>query len=330
MGLLDNLFDNLKGGQASDGTGGQNFQQSTYGGLLNNPLLQIGLGILKNNTGHYGAFAPAVGGGASDALKTINDNNQTNQLMQMRMSQFKLEQDAALRKAQQEKAQQDFLNGIPSPVGASTTTSGGYAPVAPTTNATSPNYNLQKLPDVTTTAPADPQQTMLINAVKSGALPLASYLTLTAKDDTHTFVDGGDSMVQVDHNGNPTGLKLPKGLTPSFHTIDNGGSTLATDGTRILGNFAKTNSPDALLTSQTSILNNKSTQAGENARADKGKAATGFDAGTNPFSFFGGQPTTATKRASLQDISDTAKATGKTTAQVTADLKSKGYTIGGK
>lgn len=78
-------------------------------GLLGDPLLQIGLGILANNTGHRGAFAPAFGQGVQQGLNNVNQYKQMQQMNDLRQQQ--IDSQSFMRNAQVEnwKAQQDEL-----------------------------------------------------------------------------------------------------------------------------------------------------------------------------------------------------------------------------
>ncbi|QLG87642.1 hypothetical protein HQ393_04890 [Chitinibacter bivalviorum] len=49
---------------------------NTAKSLMNNPYLQMGMGILANNTGHYGSFAPAIGRGVIQGLGNYQDMQQ--------------------------------------------------------------------------------------------------------------------------------------------------------------------------------------------------------------------------------------------------------------
>ena len=70
MGILDNLdFDKLAA----------------------NPLLQVGLGILANNRGNYGAFAPAFGGGVQQGLAQVGQFQRQQQEEAMRKQQMDMQ-----------------------------------------------------------------------------------------------------------------------------------------------------------------------------------------------------------------------------------------------
>lgn len=73
--------------------------QGNFQGLLsgNNPLFNIGLGILANNQGHYGAFGPAFGLGAQQGIQ------QTQQAQQL--AQKKSLYDIQMQQEQQKNAE---------------------------------------------------------------------------------------------------------------------------------------------------------------------------------------------------------------------------------
>ena len=83
MGLLDYLMPGESGGTPDNTKLG--------GGLLNNPLLQIGMGILANNQGHYGAFGPALGMGMQQGMQNIRQaqqDAQNAQLYKMKIDEY--------------------------------------------------------------------------------------------------------------------------------------------------------------------------------------------------------------------------------------------------
>lgn len=87
-------------------------QQGMQGVLSgNNPLFNIGMGILANNTGNYGAFAPAIGRGLSQGIQQTQQARQLEQqqkLEEMRLKQY----EAALKRQQREDEREAKLEGI--------------------------------------------------------------------------------------------------------------------------------------------------------------------------------------------------------------------------
>src|SRR3546814_13076576 len=64
-------------------------------GLLGNPALQMGLGILANNQGNYGQFGPAIGRGMSQGLQQVQVSKQMdmqNKLYELTMHDLEDEQ----------------------------------------------------------------------------------------------------------------------------------------------------------------------------------------------------------------------------------------------
>lgn len=95
-----------------------------FTGLLGDPMLQIGLGILANNTGNRGAFAPAFGRGVMQGMNNAQDFAQQQQMLgfrnqqaDMQRQQFDLQKQVAEREKQQfdfqEKAIQDASKNNP-------------------------------------------------------------------------------------------------------------------------------------------------------------------------------------------------------------------------
>jgi len=72
-------------------------------GLLGNPYLQMGLGILANNQGNYGALGPALGRGMQQGLQQVQASkqfDQQNKLYQLKLAEAEREQK--LHEEQQE------------------------------------------------------------------------------------------------------------------------------------------------------------------------------------------------------------------------------------
>ena len=297
------------------------------GGLLNNPLLQIGMGILANNTGHYGAFGPAVGQGMQQGMQNIRQSQQdaqNAQLYKMKIDEYKKQQ-----KQQDDLANYMKLNPYGDPNSTSdptTTTTNLQAPIVagqPQGNLT-PQFNT--VPQTTTTA-----GTPKFDAAKwqSGLMPLLppeDALKLIMEKHKNTYVDTGNGLMQLDENGSPTGLVMPKGVSPDSQLSAGVSMTNhATPSGDTLYNNTHV-SANTVANNKTSMRNTDVTQTGETSRAADKKT----NDPTNTDSLFKKpQTTNAPKVASLKDVQDTAKASGKTTAQVTKDLKAQGYTIGG-
>lgn len=80
-------------------------QPNQMEGLLGNPYLQMGLGILGNNTGHYGQLGPALGKGMSQGLQQVQASRQFDQ--QSKLYQLKLAE--AQRESEQYQARQEAI-----------------------------------------------------------------------------------------------------------------------------------------------------------------------------------------------------------------------------
>lgn len=99
MGILNGL---MPGEWSPVGMGGQ---PDAMGGLLNNPALQIGLGILANNRGNYGSFGAAVGQGGLQGLQNIQRQKVLDtqaKLQQRQMDEYdrKVKEQQAAKEAQ--------------------------------------------------------------------------------------------------------------------------------------------------------------------------------------------------------------------------------------
>lgn len=76
--------------------------------LAGNPLLQMGMGILANNSGNYGQFAPAFGRGVSQGMQNANmfaQQQNQNELLKQRADMQN--QEFAFKKSELERAQQN-------------------------------------------------------------------------------------------------------------------------------------------------------------------------------------------------------------------------------
>lgn len=318
MGLLNNLMPGESGGMPDQ----PSQPQSGFEGLLNggNSLFNLGMGILANNTGHYGAFAPALGMGAQQGMQANQQYQQLTQQQQLN----KMKMDEYKRNVAKQTAQDAFLKNWGNPNSTKDVTSPASYQNAPQ-GSDAPNFNMQQVAGTTTSTPVFDQSKALQQAVQSGALDFKDYLAMTAKDDKYTYQNTGSDLTQIDSHGQPTGLKLPMGYTPDATlpyknmTANEQARYQRPDANAVLS--SNTSMSNTASNNRTSIQNNNSTQAGENSRSankDNNPWLQGAPAPSN----------NAPKKATLQDIADTAKKTGYSTARVTADLKSQGYQIG--
>lgn len=211
MGLLDSFMPGDYG-SGQDGGYGSTPMNTGYNtgmqGLLsgNNPLFNIGMGILANNYGHYGAFGPAIGKGVQQG---IQDTQTANQLAQ-RKKIFDLQMQEQQRKQAQEKAYGDAISKAFIP--ASTSPNMGFmdannqamqgqsAPVNPTDIA-----NPQALPTAqpdyqwNQQAPASFDKQAMLNAVLSdpnidGQQKFATFQAMQ-KDNTPIKLGKGESLL---------------------------------------------------------------------------------------------------------------------------------------
>lgn len=115
-------------------------------GLLGNPALQMGLGILANNQGNYGQFGPAIGRGLSQGLQQVQASKQ----FDMQNKMYKLRMEEMERHSQQQQQREEALPRLLDPENSYTrttevpVTSFENVPMAPQEGAVAPNFNLQR------------------------------------------------------------------------------------------------------------------------------------------------------------------------------------------
>jgi len=101
LGLMPGEWDAQGGGGGLLGGG--------MGGKLNaamdNPLFQMGVGILANNSGHYGAFGPAVGGGLAQGMQNMRKQKED----AMRKQMYDLEMQKVQREVEQQNKEREAL-----------------------------------------------------------------------------------------------------------------------------------------------------------------------------------------------------------------------------
>ena len=301
MSLLDNFFntkqpDYMKG-LLGDNANLQNTANTT--GLVNMALgylaapkhSQLGLGRIL--AGSYMAGQQGAQGTYDNALQNWQTGNKIDEFNKAKAK---------------ETAKDSYIQhwGVPNSTTQTDATPEQTNNVPVAQPVDHPSYSLQ--PQVTpaqpaTSTPVFDQNKALMGAVRSGAIDFKDYLTLMSKDKPSAdAVYNGNIKMWEHQNPNATAL-LPYNNVPLSDQLK-----------------YTTPSADTVYGSTHQSANNKATIAGEAAReAEKNK---------NPFLSDQVPTPTVQLTASLADIADTAKATGKTTAQVTADLKSKGYKIG--
>jgi len=106
------------------GLGGLGGMPSSVNGMLNNPALQLGLGILANNQGNYGSFGAAIGKGGLMGLSNLQRQQEAlrqQKLMELRDKQFNQEygmkqaefDQKTAERNQQEAAHNEFDTKFP-------------------------------------------------------------------------------------------------------------------------------------------------------------------------------------------------------------------------
>lgn len=151
-------------------------------------LLSLGLGLL----GSKGSFGNALGQAGPQALQAMRQvkadqqhaamqqQAQQMQAIQMQAAQQQLAEQQ--RQAAERERQQQFMQNLPSPQMAanSQALAGGGGPTV---------ANAARAPAV------DPMQQLMFGAVKSGALPLSSYIASMQKDETPIALSEGGQLV---------------------------------------------------------------------------------------------------------------------------------------
>jgi hypothetical protein len=186
------------------------------GGLLSggSPLLNIGLGILANNTGNYGNFGAAIGRGAQQGMQqTQLQAQQALAALQLQNAQDELDKrkkrDAALPRLLQ--GQEAYTTNQKVPM-----TSFENVPIAPQEGAQAPNFGLQRN-QVTTMQdqPVFNKNTYMQDMVDAGYGEEMLKLQMAPKKVGYR--DVGDKLLPYDEaTGVPrTDLQpIPKSMTP--------------------------------------------------------------------------------------------------------------------
>jgi hypothetical protein len=192
MGIFDSFMPNETAGIPNGILQPQSGWQSAMQG--NNPMFNIGMGILANNTGHYGAFAPALGGGVQQGIK----NTQTAQTQALTSAMYKMKLEEAKKELEKQKKAQDWLSKYGEPnANKETVTQEPDSWQNAMQGTTAPNFNMERVAgqQTTTQTPYFDQNKSLLEGVKNGAIDFKDYLTLTTKDNAPLKVSAGDRFV---------------------------------------------------------------------------------------------------------------------------------------
>lgn len=215
MGIFSNFMEGEWDVGGSLPTGVLN--QGGWRGALegNNPMLNIGLGILANNTGNYGSFGAAIGKGAQQGIQSSQEAKR----MALQSAMYNLQMARAKKELEQQQKQQDFLKtwGNPNANKTETTQLPDSWQNAPQ-GTDAPNFNMEKVAGQTTTTETpyfDPNKS-LMGAVQSGVLDFKDYLSLSKKKDPIKFDD-----TLVDPDTYQTVYKAPS--KPKYEKVDLGG-----------------------------------------------------------------------------------------------------------
>ena len=248
MGLLDNFF-NTKApdymqGLLGDTTDIQSRANTT--GLVNMALgylaapkhSQLGLGRIL--AGSYMAGQQGAQGTYDNALQNWQTQTKIDDYKKAKAKETGL-QDAmnqyGIANDNQANTTPETTQNIPAPQGTNAPNFGTVQQTTPAVTTQTPYFNKSKW----------------MNSVLPN-LDAKDALTMLTKANKSTWIDGGDKLYQADESGNLTGLSQPKGMSPSFHTIDAGGKTYTTDGINITGSIDKSQTPDSIM-SNNRIIN---------------------------------------------------------------------------
>jgi hypothetical protein len=174
MGIFDSL---MPGEESGMPTGILN--QSGWRGALegNNAMMNIGLGILANNSGNYGSAMAALGKGAQQGVQ----NTQTSRQARMQQAIYKMKLDDAKKALEQQQKQQEWLKTYGQPNATQDTTT--QAPDAwqnAMQGQTQPNFNMERVAgqQTTTQTPIFDQNKALLSGVQNGVIDFKDYLSM--------------------------------------------------------------------------------------------------------------------------------------------------------
>jgi hypothetical protein len=284
------IFDSLVAGEESGMPTGI-LNQSGWRGALegNNAMMNIGLGILANNSGNYGSAMAALGKGAQQGVQ----NTQTSRQAQMQQAMYKMKLDEAKKALEQQQKQQEWLKNYGQPNATQDTTT-----QAPDTwqNAmqgqTQPNFNMERVAgqQTTTQTPIFDQNKALLSGVQNGAIDFKDYLSMTAQakpkySQTPQYDQEGNAFV-LDDSGNVKrldGIKekqelmvTPSGLAINKNDSSNIGKTFNADDNN-------PNKPFIMVNGQ--IVPNKAYQDYEIRKANAGASSNNISVNTGQKGF---------------------------------------------
>lgn len=250
----------------------------------NNPLLNIGLGILANNSGNYGSAMAALSKGTQQGIKDTQASRQA----QQQAALYKLQLAKAQKDMEDQKKKEDWIKNyglLPNSTQETTTQ-------APDTwqNAmqgqTQPNFNMERVAGekTTTQTPIFDQNKALLSGVQNGVIDFKDYLTMTEKakpkySQTPQYDQQGNAFV-LDDNGNVKrldGIKerqelmvTPSGLAINKNDPTNIGKTFNADDNN-------PNKPFIMVNGQ--VVPNKAYQDYELRKAGAGASRTNVSVG---------------------------------------------------
>lgn len=86
--------------------------QGLFEQLAAHPLFNMGLGVLGANTGHYGAFAPALGRGAMLGMESFRRSQEMQQQQQQNAMQAQVRQAQMLKAQQAAQKDEEMARGV--------------------------------------------------------------------------------------------------------------------------------------------------------------------------------------------------------------------------
>lgn len=176
------IYDFLKNGFTTGESGGVPTQPSNLGGLLGDPIFQMGLGILAANNGRQGAGA-TVGMGALQGINNSQEmqtDAQRRALYEMQVKQMKASQD---RQKRVDDWQTSFGKN-----NADTVTPGAYVNAPQGTNA--PNFAMTQEADTVTPNSRFDMNKYMLDGVSAGAYSPLDLIKLQRGDHEYDFKDG--------------------------------------------------------------------------------------------------------------------------------------------
>lgn len=219
-GLLDDLFDPATMAKLKEMSQPDAQQRES---AMQQGILATGLGILANNSGHYGAFSPAIGAGGMVGMNTYNNTLQ----QQQRDAMEQLQMGSMLSKMRKDSELQDrqskFMDTIPAMFGNQT-----QAAPRPYQGQVSGNFQVgnQQQADM---LESDYQKLLKVNPEEASKVRESLVQQGIIKPQTQQAAPGWQNVMQAGVQASVAGLKggeqLMKAadlMQPSIQYLDTG------------------------------------------------------------------------------------------------------------